>query len=156
MFNKIFKSLVRSKFSLSGFILLLPFYFLYQSLNPEFPAVWQSQMAGNYEVSPMPFDMEQPYSHHGVFVKDFMLIFSKGEVKTIRQAYLNIGTEPLPLSEFQKYHEGILHGSRHGQHVHALTNAQLVHSDKVWLTIENWQGEISQASWILPTGFTIN
>ncbi|WP_448212752.1 hypothetical protein [Colwellia sp. MEBiC06753] len=152
-FTPVTRWLGQHKFSLSGLLLILPIYFLYHSLNPVFPDVWEAKTIGDFQVSPMPFDLNPPYSHHGVYVKDFMVMFNQGDAKDLRQAYLNIGEKPLAITKFQQFHEGILHGSRHGQHVHALASPKISQQDKVWLTIENWQGEIWQTSWEIPTAF---
>lgn len=140
----------RYKYLLNGLVLILPFWFLYQSLTPEFPPAWPAKQVGEFEISPMPFDMKQPYAHHDEYVKDFLLIFAKGNITDIRQGYLNIGPAPLPLAELQQGDEGILHGGRHGQHVHAIAPPVFSATDKAWLTIQTWQGELLQISWDLP------
>ncbi len=140
----------RHKFKLNGLVLLLPLWFLYDSLTPEFPPVWPAQQLGQFEIAPMPLDLKQPYAHHDQYVKDFYLSFSQGDIASIRQGYLNIGPVPLPLPELQQDEEGILHGSRHGQHVHAIAPPQLAVTDKVWLTLQTWQGEVLTTSWPLP------
>lgn len=140
----------RNKFKLSGLVLILPFWFLYQSFQVDFPDTWEAQQLGPFEVTPMPLDLDAPYAHHDDYVKDFMLMFSQGEVADIRQGYLSIGPEPLPLAKLEQDDQGILHGSRHGQHVHGIAPASLSANDKVWLTIQDWQGEVYVANWELP------
>jgi len=140
----------RNRYKFNGLFLILPFYFFYQSLFPEFPEAWNAQQIGSFEISPMPYNLDQPYFHDGHFIKDFFLIFSQGKVTDIRQAYLNIGIKPLPLAALQKGGEGILHGSQHGQEVHAIAPEKLKFGDKMWLTIENWQGKKMVTSWNLP------
>lgn len=142
--------LSRHKYKLNMWLLVLPVYFFYQSLYPEFPPTWQAKSVSNFEFTPMPFDHNDPYLHHGVYTKDFMLIVNKGEVKNIRQAYLNIGTEPLSLKELELSDEGIMHGSQHGQHVHAISPQYLSSTDKLWLTIQDWQMNQHVVSWELP------
>tara|TARA_R110002126_G_scaffold16500_3_gene65805 strand:+ start:391 stop:861 length:471 start_codon:yes stop_codon:yes gene_type:complete len=140
----------RHKFKLNGLVLLLPLWFLYNSLTPEFPPAWPAQQLGQFEIAPMPLDLKPPYAHHDQYVKDFLLMFNQGDIASIRQGYLNIGPTPLPLAELQQHEEGILHGSRHGQHVHAIAPPQLDATDKVWLTLQTWQGELLTTSWALP------
>lgn len=140
----------RHKYKLNGLVLLLPLIFLYQSLNPGFPDAWEAQQLGTFEIAPMPLDLKPPYAHHDEYVKDFLLIFNKGQVSDIRQGYVNIGPEALSLTELQQEDEGILHGSRHGQHVHAIAPPRFAPGDKLWLTIQTWQGELLTASWELP------
>ena len=89
------------------------------------------------KIVPMPFDPNPAYQHDGIFVKDFLLIFSEGEVGDIRQAYLNIGPQAVLLSNFEQQELGILRGTRHGQHAHALASATISKDGKLWLTIED-------------------
>ena len=79
-----------------------------------------------------------------------MLTFSQGNIADIRQAYLNIGYAALPLTTLQAGDVGILHGSQHGQEVHAIAPAVIEAGHKMWLTIENWQGKQIVTSWDLP------
>ena len=140
----------RHKYKLNGLVLLLPLWFLYQSLTPVFPPAWPAQQVGGFEIAPMPLNLELPYAHHDEYVKDFYLTFSQGDISNIRQGYLTIGPQALPLVQLQQGEEGILHGSRHGQHVHAIAPKTLTNSDKVWLTLQTWQGETLTTSWQLP------
>lgn len=140
----------RYKYKLSGLVLILPFWFLYDSLTPVFPPAWQEQTVGDYLVTPVPFDLKQPYAHHDEFVKDFLLMFKQGDIAQIRQGYVNIGEHPLALTELQQGDEGILHGSEHGLHVHAIAPARFSATDKLWLTIQTWQGDTLTHSWPLP------
>lgn len=144
----------RNKFKLTGLLLILPFYFLYQSLNPVFPDAWQVKQIGEFEVSPMPYNLEKPYLHDGHFTKDFFITFSKGKVNGIRQAYFYINAEPLSLTVLEKGDAGILHGSQHGQEVHAISPKIIKPHDKAWLTIQTWSGEQLETSWTLPVSFT--
>ena len=140
----------RHKYKVNGFFLILPVYFLYQSLFPEFPKIWTAQKIGSFEIAPMPYNLDPPYLHDGHYTKDFMLIFSQGNIAHIRQAYLNIGEEALPLVTLQAGDEGILHGSQHGQEVHAIAPEIIKPEHKMWLTIESWQGKQLVTSWDLP------
>jgi len=144
----------RHKFNINGVVILLSGYFIYQSLSPEFPKSWDAKKVGDFEVSPMPYNLKPPYLHDGHYTKDFFLMFSQGEVANIRQAYLNIGTKALPLTRLQRGDEGILHGSQHGQEVHAIAPKVLNAEHKMWLTIEDWQGKQLITSWELPKVLT--
>lgn len=161
MLNKIpnpFKkrpALQKSLFLLSALVLCLPPVFYYQSLNPVFPEGLEPQQVGTFNITPMPFDNRPPYQHDGIYVKDYLLIFNQGDVEDIRQAYLNIGDTPLPLHVLVTHELGILHGTQHGQHVHALASRTLTPQDKLWLTIEYWadkpgeKGRVQIANWSL-------
>lgn len=145
----------RKKYIINSLLLILPCVFIYQSLNPTFPALWQEQSIGEFKIAPMPLNMEQPYSHHSEYVKDFFLMFNQGEISNIRQAYLNIGPKPLSLIEFAKGDEGIMHGTDHGQHAHAIAPEQISAKDKLWVTIQTWQNELHQQSWDIPNTLVI-
>ena len=56
----------------------------------------------------------------------------------------------MPLEQLSTGDDGILHGSQHGKEAHAISPKVLSAEDKVWLTIENWQGELFVISWDLP------
>jgi hypothetical protein len=140
----------RHRYKINGLVLILPFYFLYQSLFPVFPDSLNTQEIGEFTVTPTPYDLGAPYLHDGHYTKDFMMTFSEGDIKYIRQAYVNIGKAALPLSQLQLASEGVLHGSQHGQEVHAISPAVIKAEHKLWLTIESWQGKQLTVSWNLP------
>ncbi|KXJ54131.1 MAG: hypothetical protein AXW17_00760 [Colwellia sp. Phe_37] len=139
----------RHKYKINGLVLILPFYFLYQSLFPVFPKALSTKQVAEFEITPTPYDLEPPYLHDGHYTKDFMLSFSQGKITDIRQAYVNIGTKALPLAVLQTGDEGILHGSQHGQEVHAIAPETITTQDKLWLTIETWNGKQMVLSWHL-------
>ena len=141
----------RKKYLFNALILVLPCIYIYQALNPTFPDLWQEQTVGEFKIAPMPLNMEQPYSHHNEYVKDFFLAFNQGEISNIRQAYLNIGPHPLPLSELAKGDEGIMHGTNHGQHAHAIASSTISKDDKLWVTIQTWQGKELVQHWSIPS-----
>ncbi|WP_404338698.1 hypothetical protein [Pseudoalteromonas mariniglutinosa] len=144
----------RYKYILNAALLALPCWFIYQSLNPQFPAQWQTQTIGEFAITPMPLDLAPPYSHHSEYVKDFYLSFNEGDVSDIRQAYLNIGHSALPINELVIGDEGIMHGTVHGQHVHAIAPQKITTNDKLWITIETWQGEQLVQKWDIPSAFS--
>lgn len=140
----------RHKYKLNSLVLILPFWFLYQSLTPTFPPAWPEQQLGPFSVAPMPLNDEPPYVHHGEYVKDFMLTFSSNNISQMRQGYFMIGPAPLPLEQLQQGDSAILHGNRHSQHVHALANGPVRAGDKAWLVIEDWSGKQYTSSWPMP------
>lgn len=139
----------RSKYWLSGLLLILPAYFLYQQLNPSFPAAFEQHQVGPFHITPAPYNLDAPYAHHEEYVKDFMLLFAPGEIAKIRQGYVNIGTHPLPLEQLQQGDSGIMHGSRHSQEAHAIAPAKLTPEQSLWVTIETWSGEVYVGQWPL-------
>jgi hypothetical protein len=145
----------RKKYVINSLALILPCVFIYHALFPSFPSVWAEKDVGVFKVAPMPLNMKPPYSHHNEYVKDFYLAFGKGQISDIRQAYLNIGPKPIPIRQFEKGDEGIMHGTNHGQHAHAIAPATLLKSDKLWLTIETWQNDILLQSWDIPQALIV-
>ncbi|QUI62888.1 hypothetical protein GSF04_10385 [Pseudoalteromonas sp. A22] len=148
--NAVKRFIQHNKYWLNALLLVLPAWFYYQSLHPEFPAPLAEQTLGKYSITPMPFDDKPPYIHDNLYVKDFLLLFNKGDVDSMRQGYLNIGPNAMPLAQLMEHELGILHGTKHGQHVHALAKKTLSKDDRVWLTIETWQGEVIVMNWPLP------
>lgn len=140
----------RNKFKLNALVLILPFVFLYQSMNPVFPASWPTQKIGAFEVTPTPLSNDGLYQHDGEWVKDFMLQFCDECVPNIRQAYMAIAAEQPAIEDFADAELSILHGSSHGQHVHATAATLPKDGDKVWLLIEDWQGQVHVGSWDWP------
>jgi len=140
----------RNKFKLNALVLILPFWFLYDSLSPVFPPSWSTQKVGAFEVTPTPLTNDAPYQHHGDWVKDFSLQFCEGCVANIRQAYMAIAAEQPAIEAFAEADLSILHGSSFAQHVHAKASAQPKAGDKVWLLIEDWQGQLHVGSWDWP------
>ncbi|RUO29753.1 hypothetical protein CWE12_07210 [Aliidiomarina sedimenti] len=144
----------RNKFKFSGLILVLPIYFLYQSLQPpEFPPMWDEKTIGPFKVAIQPLNNEPPYAHHDDWVKDFSAYVNQGEVRNIRQGYVNIGTSAIPLQELEQDDVGILHGSELLQHVHAIAPQTFSAEQRVWVTLQTWDGDVYQGNWELPANW---
>lgn len=139
----------RYKFKLSGLVLLLPFWFLYQSLHQQFPPALPKAQLGPFDVSVMPLTEDGPYPHHGEWVKDYYLQWCKGCAEKIRQGFLLVSDSPPDIAMLAQQHSSLLHGNKHGLHVHASTPAQLQSGDKLWLIIEDWQGQVYSHHWVL-------
>lgn len=135
---------------LTGLLLLLPCWYLWQALHPQFPAEWQEQRIGPFTVAPTPLDEAPPYAHDGARQKDFSVRFCTGCIAQIRQAYLSVGPEPAPLPDNA---DGILHGNRLLQHVHAPFPLSLGADDQLWLTVQLWNGELHSSAWPLPAAW---
>lgn len=139
----------RHKFKLNGLVLILPFWFLYQSLHVTFPPALPKAQLGPYEVTVMPLSEQGPYAHHGEWVKDYYLQWCEGCVAKIRQGFLVVSETPPELAALSSGHSSLLHGHQHGLHVHAKTPEQLKAGDKLWLLIEDWQGQTYLHHWVL-------
>ncbi|CAD5269092.1 conserved hypothetical protein [Alteromonas sp. 38] len=59
----------------------------------------------------------------------------------------------LPIEEMANEKPSILHGTKHGNHVHALSQPSFSAGDKIWLTIQQWNGELLTLSWELPAHY---
>lgn len=139
------------QYKLNALLLLFPLWFLYQGMTPDpLPPAWSAQQLGPFTIVPRPLDLDPPYSHHGLYQKDYSITFSQGDIRTIRQAYANLGPSPLPLAQLEQGAEGIMHGNRYSQHVHAIAPAQVQPGDQWWLTIQTWQGEVLISHWPIP------
>lgn len=139
----------RHKFKLNGLVLILPFWFLYQSLHLQFPPALPKAQLGPYAVTVMPLSEDGPYSHHGEWVKDYYLQWCQGCADQIRRGFLLVSNSAPDLEALSRDHSSLLHGNSHGLHVHARTPAQLNAGDKLWLIIEDWQGKVYSHHWVL-------
>ena len=92
----------RHKFKLNGLVLLLPFWFLYQSLNLQFPPALPKAQLGPYAVTAMPLSEDGPYAHHGEWVKDYYLQWCAGCVEKIRQGFLLVSDNEPDLASLSR------------------------------------------------------
>ncbi len=136
----------RWKYLLNGFLIVAPFWFFYQAMTQTFPAEWPEQTIGPFTAAISPADDAPPYSHHGSYVKDFSVRFCTGCVDNIRVAYLHVGKQPAALADDL---EGILHGGAVSQNAHAPYPLSLQPDDRLWLTVQEWNGAIHHTSWPL-------
>lgn len=130
----------------SGLILIAPIWYFYVSMNPEFPPAWPEQQVGPFTATPTPGDAEPPYLHDENYYKDFSVRFCDGCVERIRLAYLSVGAAPAALPAEL---DGILHGDRYLQHVHAPYPEALGPDDRLWFTVQEWNGRVHHAAWPL-------
>jgi len=137
----------RWKYRINGFLLIAPVWFFYEALSPSsLPEQWQQQAIGPFSAAPQPADNNPPYAHDGARMKDFSVHFCEGCVQKIRVAWLNVGERPAPLPNDLA---GILHGNSNEQHVHAPYPKVRGDHDKLWLTVQQWDGQLHHAAWTL-------
>lgn len=134
----------RYRYLLNAVLLALPVYYFWQAMNPVGQPPLATRALGELSATPVPLDPYAPYLHDGVYVKDFRVDFCDGCISRIRQAYLYAALQPRPLDDAG---DGILHGSQHALHVHASFPRQVSEQDRLWLTLETWDGETFHASW---------
>jgi hypothetical protein len=137
----------RGRFWLSGLLLVLPCWYLWQSFNPVFPAEWPERQAGPFAVAVTPADDAPPYRHDDARQMDFSARFCDGCVAKIRMAWLSVGAQPAPLPDDLA---GVLHGDSRMQHAHAPVPRASAPQDRLWLTVESWDGKVHHADWPLP------
>lgn len=141
-------SLRRWMYRFSGFVLIAPAWFFYEAMSPPpLPQQWQQQSIGPFTAAPQPANNDAPYPHDGAFAKDFSVHFCAGCVERIRVAWLSVGEQPSALPDDLA---GILHGNNFEQHVHAPFPKQRGNNDKLWLTVQQWNGQTHHAAWPLP------
>lgn len=138
---------LRYRFWINGFILVLPFWFLYQALTPPpLEPKWAKKQNGEFSAEVRPADQEPPYLHDGDRVKDFSVIFCDSCTKRVKQAYLKVAEKAPNLPDDDS---GIVHGNTLIQHAHVPFPDVTKADDRLWLTIQDWQGRIIQLSWAL-------
>ncbi|WP_024850373.1 hypothetical protein [Hydrogenovibrio kuenenii] len=138
---------LRYRFWINGFILLLPFWFLYQALTPPpLEPKWAKKQNGEFSAEVRPMDKEPPYLHDGEREKDFSVIFGDSCANRVKQAYLKVATSAPNLPDDDS---GIVHGNTSIQHAHVPFPDVIKTDDRLWLTIQDWQGRIIQLSWVL-------
>jgi hypothetical protein len=140
---------IRWAYWLSGLLLVLPAWYLYHSLNPVFPAEWPEQQLGSFSAAPMPANTAGPYRYDGKYYKDFTVRLCEGCAQRLRTAYLSVGPQPVPVPADG---EGVLHGGDLFMEAHAPFPAVLAAEDRLWLTVQQWDGRLYHASWGLPEG----
>lgn len=138
----------RGMYRVSGLVLIAPVWFFYEAMSPPpLPAQWQRQSIGPFTAAPQPVNNDAPYPHDGAFAKDFSVHFCEGCIAQIRMAWLGVGERPSALPDDLA---GILHGNNHEQHVHAPFPQALGDNDKLWLTVQQWNGQTHHTAWSLP------
>lgn len=143
---RIHRAWQRSKFWLSGGVLIASAWYFYASLHPRFPAAWPEQALGPVTATPTPADTAPPYRHGEERLKDFSVRFCHGCVAQIRMAYLSVGRGPQALDGNLA---GVLHGNDLLQHVHVPYPVAATAADRLWLTVEDWRGRRYHAAWTL-------
>lgn len=139
----------RWKYLLNGLLLIAPAWFYYDSLSPAFPDEWPEQSIGPFTAAPRPANDGPQFYYDGGYIKDFSVRFCDGCVSRIRAAHISVGEQPAPAPSG---HEGVLHGNSLAQHVHAPFPARIAPNDRLWLTVQEWNGAVHHASWPLPEG----
>jgi hypothetical protein len=134
----------RWKYCLNGFLLILPFWYLYQQMTPTFPDPLEKKDIGPFTVQPAPLNMKPAYDYGDDYFKDFSLTFCEGCVEKIRYAYMSVGAEPVAMP---KDSHGAIHGASDLKHAHAPFPEKLSETDKLWVTVQDWEGKSYHVSW---------
>ena len=134
----------RWRFRLNAFLLLLPAWYLYSAMYPHFPPAWPERQVGPFTATPTPQDEGPPYRYGDLYLKDFSVRLCDGCLGLIRAGYLNIGKEPLAVSEQT---DGVLHGNLLLQEAHAVAPAHIGPGDNLWITLQEWNGRVHHSAW---------
>ncbi|MEY4515989.1 MAG: hypothetical protein RL180_335 [Pseudomonadota bacterium] len=137
----------RARYLINGAILVLPVYYLIESLNPTFPTAWATKPLGALTATPTPHNSLPAYHGADGWLKDFGVTFCAGCSGQIRQAWLNAGPTPLatPPRDW-----GNLHGSPFGLEAHAPYPKRPSAQDRLWLSVQLWNGTVLRQQWPLP------
>lgn len=137
----------RSRFHLSALLLLVPLALAPAALrtpSPELGArALPERTVGPWSVVVSEAKLEAPPSGEGA-TKDYNARFCEGCAEAIRAAWLTAGSEPRPGTN-----NGLLHGSPHQLEAHAPYPARIAPGDRLWLTVEGWDGRTHEVSWPL-------
>jgi hypothetical protein len=136
----------RWRYCLNALVLTAPAWFLYTSLTPVFPPAWESRTLGTLTVTPTPHDDGEPYRHDGQRVKDFSFRFCEGCDRNMRLAAVHVGNSPASPAETET---GLVHGHGALKEAHVPYPEQVGASDRLWLSVQTWDGTVHHASWPL-------
>lgn len=138
----------RGRFYLSGLVLVLPamafpFYFQQVSAPPLGAHILPERQVGPYVVTLAEFMPGPPHpGEDGHPVKDFSLHVRDGYPQRIRSVYLRLGA-PAHADDLGE----AMHGNPYRLHVHVPIPAQVSAAERLWLTIEDWDGTLRQTWW---------
>lgn len=138
----------RGRYYLSALILILPimafpFYFRQMSTPPLGSNIRPERSIGPFQVTLAEFMPGPPIvapKHH--MLKDYVVHVREGYPDRIRSIYIRVGkpTNIHTLGDF-------MHGNPYRLHGHVRFMEPPRADDEVWLTIEEWDGTMHQASW---------
>lgn len=140
----------RWKFRLSGLLLLAPAAVIVSELtdaHDDFDArVLSTGTVGPWSVTLAEAWQGPPATNlpGTIVMKDFAAKFCDGCAADIRAAYLAVGERP---SSDQA--GSPLHGNPHHLEAHVLFPTDFRDDDRLWLTVDAWDGSVYQTSWPL-------
>lgn len=137
---------LRVLYRFNALLLLVPLWFFYRMLAPEFPTAWPERRVGPFVAVPTPADADPPYRVDGDYMKDFSVRFCADCVKRIRLARSNVGDRPTDLTDDPA---GILHGAGPLLYAHVPFPERITESDRLWVTVQEWNGRTHYFSWPL-------
>lgn len=138
----------RWRFHLSALLVLAPTIaapaVLRAPLTMEAARVHASRAVGPWMVTLTEAEAAPPYQlHSGRRLKDYGIRLCDGCREQIRGAFIAVGEHAPPLDT-----PGFpLHGSRYHLEAHVEFPATLNGRERLWLTLDGWNGEAFQISW---------
>jgi hypothetical protein len=145
----------RGKYYLSGLVLILPImafpaYFQRVGTPPLGAHILPEREVGPFKVTLAEFMAGPPYlAPKNHLVKDYSLRVAEGYPDRIRSIYIRVGEPPniRNLGDF-------MHGNPYRLHGHVRFMEPPRADEKIWLTIEEWDGTMHQTSWLLSEAMT--
>lgn len=137
----------RGRYCLSGLVLLLPLsvfplYFQQVTTPPLGAMILPEREVGPFRVTLAEYLSGPPLpGRNGYLFKDYKLAIKDGYPGRIRSAYLR---QDAPISRDLG---DILHGDPYRLHAHVRIEGQPAATDRLWLTLEEWDGTLHQTSW---------
>lgn len=145
----------RGKYYLSGLILILPLiafpnYFTRVAVPRLGAHILPEQAVGPFQVTLAEFmpgpPLVGPKEH---LLKDYALEIREGYPDRIRSVYIRVGVPPNARNLGE-----IMHGTPYRLHAHVRFMTPPRADERMWLTLEEWDGSIHQASWPLSEVMT--
>jgi|AGTN01.3.fsa_nt_gi hypothetical protein len=145
----------RGRYYLSGLILILPVmafpaYFERVATPPLGANILPERSVGPFRVTLAEFRPGPPrIGPRKHLLKDYSLHVAEGYPDRIRSVYIRLGEPPnvRNLGEF-------MHGNPYRLRAHVRFMEPPRADEKIWLTIEEWDGTMHQASWPLTEAMT--
>lgn len=144
----------RGRYYLSGLILILPLvafphYFRQAGTPPLGAHVLPERQVGPYAVTLAEQRLGPPRpGPEGALLKDYQLRIREGYPDRVRSVYIRLGPpEGDDLGD-------IMHGNPYRLHAHVEFDRPPRADDFVWLTLEEWDGTLHQASWPIAEAVT--
>lgn len=145
MRNPIRTSWPRWKFHLSALVVLVPLYglpvYLAEKPPPHGPEIERVVTAGPFALTLITHDAPPERGVGGRMLKEYEIHLPPGAMDRIRGVFLRVG-QPRGL----RVAGALAEGDAYEQEVHVILPPRLTGDEALWLTVEEWNGTVHQAS----------